>query len=513
MGTIASSSGVTLRILDKNGVEQKTVFGKFAHLYSKQRPLNPGSPDPLLGSQDWLTDVLIADTEAKLKAMKPTQNLAAATSQGSRLVLVRWNIETDQGQMDNCITLCDGTMQGNHLLTDQIRVLPKNTVMDQHHPLFPAFAAASHFLQSPQNANQPAQSPATVGVSNARFGHPIKSIGTRPAVDAIHRGSITPRWPSFKGKSKLIGTTPSGRVTVFVDPRLGAEGRQNAQDLLNDADRIVAANDALFGSVGGPVNVIIFAFQGATDGSGGADHLGCDYKTGAEIEVCASFDNPLRVSALFEAELSECSMGGNLCGVSTGEALSRWCAAVISNNALADFATAPVWAQNGMPDYVNKTDPTDQNSISTGCGMAFLSWLMSEGYRLDQIAQEMVQLGTSETLAELFARLTSEPSEDAWPKFRTAIEALPDGVNDDDPFGADHSEPLAYQVPTAASQNEIGDTTPAYISAGQAPPQLVNGLETAHGGNSPAKKVSAAAACCSALRPLRRPGESIPVAG
>ena len=32
-----------------------------------------------------------------------------------------------------------------------------------------------------------------------------------------------------------------------------------------------------------------------------------------------------------------CSMGGNLCGVSTGEALSRWCAVVVGNNALADF--------------------------------------------------------------------------------------------------------------------------------------------------------------------------------
>ena len=77
------------------------------------------------------------------------------------------------------------------------------------------------------------------------------------------------------------------------------------------------------------------------------------------------------VSALFEAELSECSMGGNLCGVSTGEALSRWCAAVISNNALSDFATAPQWAQDGEPDYVNQTDPTDQSADSTGCGISF----------------------------------------------------------------------------------------------------------------------------------------------
>jgi hypothetical protein len=127
--------------------------------------------------------------------------------------------------------------------------------------------------------------------------------------------------------------------------------------------------------------------------------MGCDYTTGAAIEVCASFGNSPRVSALFEAELSECSMGGNLCGTNTGEALSRWCAAVISSNALSDFSTAPQWAQDGMPNYVDHTDPTDQNADSTGCGMAFLSWVMSQGHGLDAIAQAMVSLGDSGTLA------------------------------------------------------------------------------------------------------------------
>ena len=141
-------------------------------------------------------------------------------------------------------------------------------------------------------------------------------------------------------------------MTVYVDPSLGQQALQNAQDLVNDADRVVTANDGIFGTTGGPVSVIVFALGGATDGTGGADHMGCDYTTGAAIEVCASFGNSARVSALFEAELSECSMNGNLCGLSTGEALSRWCATVIGNNALADFATAPQWVQDGEPDFV-----------------------------------------------------------------------------------------------------------------------------------------------------------------
>lgn len=223
---------------------------------------------------------------------------------------------------------------------------------------------------------------------------------------------------------------------MYVDPTLDQEGLQNAQDLLNDADRVVSANDAIFGTTGGAVSVIVFALGGATDGTGGADHMGCDYTTGNAIEVDASYGNSARVSALFEAELSECSMGGNLCGESTGEALSRWCAAVTSNNALADFATAPSWQQDGMADWVDQTEDTDQDGDSTGCGMAFLSWMMSKGYNLDQIAPAMVALGDSGTLAQLYAQLTSDSASNAWSNFQAAVQALLNGVTNDDPFGA-----------------------------------------------------------------------------
>jgi len=225
-------------------------------------------------------------------------------------------------------------------------------------------------------------------------------------------------------------------VDVFVDPSLGSKALKNAEDLVKDSDRVVLANDSVFGTHGGHVSVIVFALGGETDGSGGADHLGCDYTTGAAIEVCAAYGRPARVSALFEAELSECSMNGNLCGASTGEALSRWCAAAIGNNALADFATAPEWEQDGAPDFVNRTDPTDQGADSTGCGMAFISWLISQGFDLGRIAPAMVALGDSGTLAQLYGVLTSEDPATAWPKFRTAILSLANGVTSDDPFGA-----------------------------------------------------------------------------
>jgi hypothetical protein len=271
--------------------------------------------------------------------------------------------------------------------------------------------------------------------------HRIKA--TPKSSTILRAGPLAPAWPSYQGESQFVGTSLSGRVTVYVDPALGQPALQNAQDLVNDADRVARANDAIFGTSGGAVSVIIFAIDGRTDGTGGADHNACNYTSGGAIEVCASFGNSARVSALFEAELSECSMNGNLCGLSTGEALSRWCAAVVGNNALSDFMTAPAWAQAGMPDFVNRTDPTDQNPTSTGCGMAFLSWLMSQGYGLDKIAQAMVSRGDSGTLAQLYAALTSHPAANAWPAFQAAIRNLPNGVTSDDPFGGGQSSAAA----------------------------------------------------------------------
>ncbi|MEU2336430.1 hypothetical protein ABZ770_22270 [Streptomyces sp. NPDC006654] len=236
--------------------------------------------------------------------------------------------------------------------------------------------------------------------------------------------------------SHFVGVSPGGWVTVYVDPGLGTQGIQNAADFLKDADRVVGINNQIFGTPTEPTNVIIFAMHGAVDGTGGADHLGCTFQSGENIEVCASFGNPARVSGLFEAELSECSMNGKLCGFSTGEALSRWCAAVVSNNALADFATAPDWADAGMPDFVTRTEETDRKPISVGCGMAFISWLISIGFKLPKIAQQMVALGDAGTLADLYGKLSGNAAENAWHEFKKAIDALPNGITSDDPFGS-----------------------------------------------------------------------------
>jgi hypothetical protein len=129
-------------------------------------------------------------------------------------------------------------------------------------------------------------------------------------------------------------------------------------------------------------------------------------------------------------------MGGNLCGVSTGEALSRWCAATVSNNALGDFASAPTWFDGGAQDFVSQTDPTDRNGESTGCGMAFISWLLSQNIVLGTIAQGLVSLGASGTFAQLYGNLTGNNPSTAYLTFMGAVQGLINGVTSDDPFGA-----------------------------------------------------------------------------
>ena len=66
--------------------------------------------------------------------------------------------------------------------------------------------------------------------------------------------------------------------------------------------------------------------------------------------------------------------------------------------------------------------------------MAFISWLLSQSHPLSQIAQAMVGLGDSGTLAALYAQLTGDAAGAAWSTFQSAVAALPGGVTTDDPF-------------------------------------------------------------------------------
>jgi hypothetical protein len=68
--------------------------------------------------------------------------------------------------------------------------------------------------------------------------------------------------------------------------------------------------------------------------------------------------------------------------------------------------------------------------------MAFLSWLIKGGHKLSAVAQGMVRLGDAGTLAGLYAELTGNAADAAWPVFIDAVNGLAGGVTSDDPFDA-----------------------------------------------------------------------------
>ena len=216
-----------------------------------------------------------------------------------------------------------------------------------------------------------------------------------------HGGIRREKLPAAQAKKGLdypssrVGA--AGNVTVLYATSLGDQGAQLAARLLSAVLSPYNNLQTLFGIPGGAVNVIIAPLSGRNDGSGGAYHYGCDFTAGGDLYLDATFAstaaNPLDLEiGLYVAELSESFMGpqnkGWGCGFSNGEALSRVCAEQATPaGTLSSFDTGPAWDQAGRPDWISKTEQTDQNNVSTGCGIVYIYWMLSRGFTALQVAQ------------------------------------------------------------------------------------------------------------------------------
>ena len=226
-----------------------------------------------------------------------------------------------------------------------------------------------------------------------------------------------------------------GNITVSYDSSLGSQGLDLAQQLLNSASGPYSDMQTFFGIAGSPVQVLIAPLSGKNDGSGGAYHYSCDFATGGVLYLDATFAsttvNPLDlVVGLYVAELSECFMGpqggGWNCGSSNGEGLSRFCAEQETPAGTLDaFSTGPAWAQAGFPDWVSKTEATDQNGVSTGCAIVYIYWMVSLGFTIPQIVQ-----AAGATLSANYQSLTNKTS--AYQDLLAAVKNL--SVTSDNPF-------------------------------------------------------------------------------
>jgi hypothetical protein len=227
----------------------------------------------------------------------------------------------------------------------------------------------------------------------------------------------------------------NGNVAVAYDPSLGPQGLTLAQRLLNAAAGPYSDMQTFFGVTGGAVEVVIAPLSGNNDGSGGAYHYGCDFASGGVLYLDATLAStavdPLNLEiGLYVAELSESFMGpqggGWNCAFSHGEGLSRFCAEQETpSGTMNAFATGPAWAQAGFPDWVNKTEQTDRDDVSTGCAIVYIYWMRSLAFTAPEIVQ-----AAGATLAANYQKLTGKTT--AYQDLLAAVQGL--SVTSDDPF-------------------------------------------------------------------------------
>jgi hypothetical protein len=124
----------------------------------------------------------------------------------------------------------------------------------------------------------------------------------------------------------------------------------------------------------------------------------------------------------------------------------------------------------------------------------------------------MVSFEEAGTLAQVYATLTGDSPSNAWPNFIAAVQQLPNGVPNDDPFGGvTQPAQLAHLAPwTVEMAGKVFATILADIAAGKQPHQIVAGVRAAMV-NAPKAKVSigAPAVCSTRSHRLVTPGNAV----
>jgi hypothetical protein len=181
-----------------------------------------------------------------------------------------------------------------------------------------------------------------------------------------------------------------------------------------------------------PLDVII------AEGIGGAYHYGCsgvDLYCDGDTSATPGIDHTRMLVVAEEVEVFEAAQNrGWDCGASNGEGLSRVLATEIYPAELDGFATAAAWLDSsGRPDWVTKTDPTDQNAVSTGCAVLFLNYLR---YQLNYAWPQIVAAAGS-TLEQTYEVLTGRTG--GFAPFKSLLDShfppgKPSGLTSDNPF-------------------------------------------------------------------------------
>jgi len=150
MGIEPSSNGVFLKFVDANGnldPSKPAIFGKAVRLRGQLRPAGETE-----GSEDWLTDLLVADDESGLNELPQSSHDVPYTSASSKNVSVQWQTTDSKGNKtvsglkgQTTIALgypvpdSAGHSKGRRFLAEGFLVMPAQTQMNERHKLWHAW--------------------------------------------------------------------------------------------------------------------------------------------------------------------------------------------------------------------------------------------------------------------------------------------------------------------------------------------------------------------------------------
>lgn len=223
--------------------------------------------------------------------------------------------------------------------------------------------------------------------------------------------------------------------SVLYDDSLG-NGIALADAVLANCEQDLTGLSALFGGIMPAAVSLPFQIQ-LVPGGGGAGHPGC-LATAITCYISAG-STAQGIPGLVAAEVAEVFMAtqalGFDCTASNGEALSRVLPTVLHTDLRSGFSTGNNWLNSTnptRPDWVSKTEPTDQNVISIGCGSLFLNYL---AYQLNFKWPDIVN-AAAPTLGETAAKLGVK---NAFRDFASLLarhfpRGTPVYLPDDDPF-------------------------------------------------------------------------------
>ena len=157
MGTRKNPAGVILQFYDAVGNPSGPArHGQFVEFFGEPQsdvltrtgPLGPGEH---AGSDDWMTLVAVADTEAGLAQILGDWNGGTRipnTSAASHRVKVAVNLKEFTETVTNRVTIASGLIDHSAMTMDVllIRVMGEATKMDDAHPMIEEFRKMGPFL-------------------------------------------------------------------------------------------------------------------------------------------------------------------------------------------------------------------------------------------------------------------------------------------------------------------------------------------------------------------------------